>query len=793
MLQNLICIWLVLVCSSLCSQTPHALLQCSNKSSTPHSFFANRSEWIEQTDARSEHQTLWKHADGRVMIESAHRPIHFMRNGSWQRISAACKITPSGWIADDQPHAIAVGRNGAITTDANGASALRQKDNCTFNGQALRFEMQAQNATHFIGVDHQSLLSKSIEVFENAAKYSYTLEHAPQERKGHSILTEVFQANDSIHIITHANEGKRDGELWFGPIHIINASGQQIAVMQPVTCFDGNESWQQSGERICAGYSWEIAGNEMQLSTHIPNSWLTATNRTYPITIDPLITGPTALFGDNVMLSCFIPQFNVDSLLVTIPAQVSITACYVTASFYADPLALAMMGDGVMFFSTNCDSTEYFEVAAPNDVLAGTAYLENFDFRDPLMCCFAPSCQESTLALRMHLGRYYPDGDCNYASIYYSPATTLWPFSAFIEGHTVETYSLEWTVANAAICSSQCTFEGRVRMKYGVPPYTITHSWMNGSVIVEEPTPCDLAGKYADIPMEWPGCPQFCPEPFSVPVPPPVVTDACGNTITGLSDETLNIKAAPSIEDPSPVQVCSNILENITFQTCAPDYTLSWTGNGTSGEGYSLPVLLTNNDTVISTASYFVNTNWNGCPSDTLEVIVQTLPSPHAEFSIAPNPAMQNIPAFFINESTLPIGTINSWWWTLDGEQPQYGDITDYAIPDLGYHTVCLEVTSETGCPDTICKNFEVVTPHLTATNVFTPNGDDDNATLVFDQLEFFPSNTLHVWNRWGVLVYEQENYQNNWDGDDLPEGTYYYVLDVDFYGKLASYFEILR
>jgi gliding motility-associated-like protein len=154
---------------------------------------------------------------------------------------------------------------------------------------------------------------------------------------------------------------------------------------------------------------------------------------------------------------------------------------------------------------------------------------------------------------------------------------------------------------------------------------------------------------------------------------------------------------------------------------------------------------------------------------------------------------MQGVPAFFVDQTTISIGNSVAWNWTLDGGQPQSGDINRYIISDLGYHTVCLEVYSDTGCPDTLCKDFEVVTPSLDAPNVFTPNGDGTNANLVFDQLQFYPSSHLYVYNRWGNLVYEQENYQNNWDGDDLPEGVYYYVLDVEFYGSIASYLHILR
>ncbi|GJM31843.1 MAG: hypothetical protein DHS20C18_08440 [Saprospiraceae bacterium] len=71
--------------------------------------------------------------------------------------------------------------------------------------------------------------------------------------------------------------------------------------------------------------------------------------------------------------------------------------------------------------------------------------------------------------------------------------------------------------------------------------------------------------------------------------------------------------------------------------------------------------------------------------------------------------------------------------------------------------------------------------------NTITPNGDGINDALVFDALlgkpaEDVPDNELIVFNRWGDIVYEARPYNNDWkgvneSGDDLPQGTYYYIL----------------
>lgn len=64
--------------------------------------------------------------------------------------------------------------------------------------------------------------------------------------------------------------------------------------------------------------------------------------------------------------------------------------------------------------------------------------------------------------------------------------------------------------------------------------------------------------------------------------------------------------------------------------------------------------------------------------------------------------------------------------------------------------------------------------------NALTPNGDGKNETLYAENIELYPNNTLEVYNRWGNLVYDANGYRNEWNGGDLPDGTYFYVLKID-------------
>ncbi len=67
--------------------------------------------------------------------------------------------------------------------------------------------------------------------------------------------------------------------------------------------------------------------------------------------------------------------------------------------------------------------------------------------------------------------------------------------------------------------------------------------------------------------------------------------------------------------------------------------------------------------------------------------------------------------------------------------------------------------------------------------NTITPNGDGKNDVWIIENIEEFPYSEVWIFNRNGNQVYYQQNYLNNWDGkfkgDDLPEGTYYFILDL--------------
>jgi len=80
---------------------------------------------------------------------------------------------------------------------------------------------------------------------------------------------------------------------------------------------------------------------------------------------------------------------------------------------------------------------------------------------------------------------------------------------------------------------------------------------------------------------------------------------------------------------------------------------------------------------------------------------------------------------------------------------------------------------------------IEIIDSGIKIPEGFSPNGDGENDLLVFPDLpQNHPNSEIYIYTRSGQLVYQNLNYQNNWDGrmanhELVPTGTYYYVLKI--------------
>ncbi|MDX1629163.1 MAG: gliding motility-associated C-terminal domain-containing protein, partial [Fulvivirga sp.] len=115
-------------------------------------------------------------------------------------------------------------------------------------------------------------------------------------------------------------------------------------------------------------------------------------------------------------------------------------------------------------------------------------------------------------------------------------------------------------------------------------------------------------------------------------------------------------------------------------------------------------------------------------------------------------------------------------------------EITYTEIPGGRYE---VEIMDDLGCvfsvPARIPVNRDIFIP-----NIFTPNGDNYNEVFFVRNLPEEGSQLI-VNSRWGTEVFSSDNYQNDWDGGDTPDGIYFYKLETPEGQVYTGWVEILR
>jgi gliding motility-associated-like protein len=155
----------------------------------------------------------------------------------------------------------------------------------------------------------------------------------------------------------------------------------------------------------------------------------------------------------------------------------------------------------------------------------------------------------------------------------------------------------------------------------------------------------------------------------------------------------------------------------------------------------------------------------------------------------------------------LPVGTpTNGTWTDTNSSGALQGDVLtvfglairnyafEYKIDDADCpRTILINMTIDDSCAGIVLP-CGVILVH----NAFSPNGDGINENFIIDNIDdinCYPSNTVEIYNRWGVLVFEINGYNNTtrvFNGISqgrttinqsvgLPTGTYFYILTYTF------------
>ncbi|OMQ11561.1 gliding motility-associated C-terminal domain-containing protein [[Flexibacter] sp. ATCC 35103] len=184
---------------------------------------------------------------------------------------------------------------------------------------------------------------------------------------------------------------------------------------------------------------------------------------------------------------------------------------------------------------------------------------------------------------------------------------------------------------------------------------------------------------------------------------------------------------------------------------------------------------------------------------DTATVTVIVVPNGNTNIAIS---ACNNDSTLINLLSLLPENTplTGSWIDTSNSNSIQGNTLNAFGLA-LGNYTFEYRITDQ-NCPRSILLNMQInddckvlACGNVIVHNAFSPNGDGINDYFRIDSIDditCYPENNVEIYNRWGILVFETDNYNNTtnaFDGtsrgrttvkqsDGLPTGTYFYIVN---------------
>ena len=754
--------------------------------------------WQEKINKRTVYSSTFFGPEGEFKAIHSKKPInYFNENNDLVPIDPTLK---SGigqiWDASNQPNPTYFFENSgayALTLDSQ-KRLFTLGINARINGSNLDVSQTTKESNSFVIKNVIPGVDKELYFLEDAIKYNYILNQTIVSSTNYIVFSEEVKIPNGYIIEPDVDFGKKDNNYWMGDLVLKNTSKKVVSKIKMPICIDANK------EVLPGSYNIKNQNGKIIIEILIKKSWVNDHNRAFPIIVDPLIVGPSYIWAGPNMPSCVMNNYNVDSILVTRPASVTLTGCHVTSNFYAMLFSGAVKADGSMFFSTDCGTSQAFNIVGPGSNTSGTAYLDSFQLMNPLTCCIPESCSDTSFYIRKHLGRLsvgtntgMPLGvGCNMTYIMHD-AISLWPFKVVLFGRTPESYGNEWVVPPMAKCANDCDLTGYAYVRYGVAPYTFSHPWSTQVVTLGQNSGCSSGATNFNFDMTIPNCPIYCDTSYTeLSVPPPQIIDACGTQVLALVPEIVPIKPVPQVFRSGDTLSCSQDDFIIPLESCISNTAITSWGNGMNGQD-TIFDNVENNSSASTLIDYYASGILDGCYSDTANFSMIIHPLPQASYS-HPSPIISGVPVIFSDETIDPASFIESWLWQLDDSTVSVLNYWENIFNVPGAYNLCLDIVNEFGCIDTICQLIEVYPAEIKVPNIITSNDDGVNDFLEFEFLQFYPNNELTIWNRWGNVVYKKSGYQNDWNGNDVSEGTYFFILkNLDKNETHSGFFQIVK
>ena len=241
--------------------------------------------------------------------------------------------------------------------------------------------------------------------------------------------------------------------------------------------------------------------------------------------------------------------------------------------------------------------------------------------------------------------------------------------------------------------------------------------------------------------------------------------DGCRNSLT----ETVVVRDLPDAEIRpfGPVVICDG--DELVLSAPTGNTAYLWSNDSTTQE---ITVTETGTYCVTVTLTYNTATCIN---TDCIDITVWSLPEASAGNDTT-------ISLGYSVQLTASGGVSYEWFPTESLSNPFISNPVATPSETTTYTVI---VTDENGCVDSAEVTITVIEDFLVEPfNLITPNQDGFNDRWEITNIETYPEAEVLIFDRWGTLVFSKKGYNNEWDGthngNDLPEGTYFYVIRFD-------------
>jgi len=159
-------------------------------------------------------------------------------------------------------------------------------------------------------------------------------------------------------------------------------------------------------------------------------------------------------------------------------------------------------------------------------------------------------------------------------------------------------------------------------------------------------------------------------------------------------------------------------------------------------------------------------TDQNGCSINSETIEINSWENPIANFTTSTYDT-EILDLITFNDISYFDANIISWEWDFGDGSLSTNQNPNHIYINEGQYITCLKITDENNCVSETCSSLNIYNNYYSyIPNIFTINNDNINEYFLpiikgIDENSY----SLSIYDRWGKLIFQTNNYKQPWDG----------------------------